>query len=414
MLQKQQLLIILSSAAFIIILTGSFVLFRSAPLPPSPEVFQHEVAVSTGTVSSGDSLYTILTENGFSSEEILSFQNTMKEVYDPRKFKPGDTYEIVRSTSGVFSCFRYYPSVLKFHVVEKNKDGGYNAYSREHSLEKRIVGLKVEIKTSLWDAIIDSGTNPELTMRLADIFSWQIDFLTELRAGDIFRFIWEQHENGGKKVLDGHILAAQYDGVEGQKHTAVFFESYDAKQGYYTLKGESLRSDFLKAPLNYRRISSHFSHNRYHPILRYSRPHLGIDYAAPMGTPIVSVADGTVTHAAWKGQNGNLVVVRHNSVYTTTYGHLSKYGKGVKKGKHVNQGQVIGYVGMTGLATGPHLDFRIKKHDQFVNFLQLKFAPTGKIENEDTEKFETLKKERLSQLITLCDQGLELSSLSRK
>lgn len=414
MFSKEQLPFILTGISFVIILSGSFFLLKTDKLPPSPEIYQHKVVISSGTVSTGDSLYTILTEEGFSSDEVFPLQEALKEVYDPRKFRPGDKYEIVRSTSGIFNCFRYYPSVLRFYVVDKKPDGEFEASSKEIPLEKSIVGIKIEIKTSLWDAIIDAGANPELTMRLADIFSWQIDFFTELRSGDIFRFIWEKYSNGGKTILDGHILAAQYQGVEGQKYTAVFFEDEQGKQGYYTLKGKSLRSQFLRAPLNYRRISSYFSHRRFHPILRYYRPHLGIDYAAPQGTPVVTIGNGVVSFKGWKGQNGNLVIIRHNSVYTTTYGHLSRFKKGLKKGSRVKQGQVIGYVGTTGLSTGPHLDFRMKKHGQPVNFLKLKFAPSGKIKEAYKEEFDKIKRERLSQMIALCDQGIEISQLGKK
>lgn len=255
---------------------------------------------------------------------------------------------------------------------------------------KDIIGIKGEINTSLWDTMINHGISPKVILDFADIFAWQIDFLTECRDDDFCRLILKK-SNGSYEIL-----AAQYNGRETGTHTAIKF-----KDEYYDIKGDSLKKFFLKAPLNFRRISSYFSYRRFHPILKYYRPHLAVDYAAPSGTPAVSVGDGTVIYKGWKGQTGKVVIVKHNSIYTTTYGHLSRFDKKIKKGKFVKQNQIIGYVGATGLATGPHLDFRISKYGKPVNFLKLKFPPNIKIDKKDIPEFKNIKKDLLIKLADL-------------
>jgi murein DD-endopeptidase MepM/ murein hydrolase activator NlpD len=174
---------------------------------------------------------------------------------------------------------------------------------------------------------------------------------------------------------------------EGEQHIAIGFEEPDGTMEYYDCDGNSVRRVFLKSPLNYRRISSYFTHRRFHPILKIYRPHYGVDYAAPIGTPVVAIGDGRVTHAGWNGGMGNFVEIRHNNIYTSCYGHLSRYGKGVRSGVRVTQGQVIGYVGSTGLSTGPHLDFRVKKYGSYVNPLTIDYPRGEPVGEERREAF---------------------------
>jgi murein DD-endopeptidase MepM/ murein hydrolase activator NlpD len=203
-------------------------------------------------------------------------------------------------------------------------------------------------------------------MALADIFAWDIDFFVDLRPGDRYEFMYEKQYRDGNLVGNGRITAAHFY-TESVGHRAYRYEVTGRGADYYGEEGNSLRKQFLKSPLRYSRISSGFSKRRLHPILKIYRPHPGIDYAAPTGTPVVSVGDGRVTYKGWKNGYGKFIVIRHNSRYTTTYGHLSRYAPRLKAGASVNQGQVIGYVGATGLATGPHLDFRMKKDGRFVD-----------------------------------------------
>jgi len=204
-----------------------------------------------------------------------------------------------------------------------------------------------------------------LALELSDIFSWDVDFNTDFRKGDTFRVLVEERWLDGEFRKYGDILAAEL-AVDGKTYRAYHFDAGD-RPDYFDEEGKSLRKAFLKAPLSYRRISSGFTKRRMHPILKIARPHLGIDYAAPAGTPVSTVGDGTVTFAGRKGPNGNLVVVRHPNGYTTSYGHLARITKGIRRGAVVRQGDVIGTVGATGRATGPHLDYRIRRNGAFLN-----------------------------------------------
>ncbi|GHT41101.1 hypothetical protein AGMMS49921_03630 [Endomicrobiia bacterium] len=228
-----------------------------------------------------------------------------------------------------------------------------------------------------------------IILSFADIFAWQIDFLADTRQGDTFSILYEvKRVNKTNELLTSNIIAAQYK-TASKTYKAFYFKTKNGTSGYFDETGKSLKSAFLKAPLQFRRVSSHFSTGRMHPILKCIRPHLGIDYAAPIGTPVSSVGDGIVVKAGGNRGFGNLVVIKHPNGYETYYGHLSKYGKGIKEGTRVKQEQVIGYVGMTGLATGPHLDFRIKLNGNFFNYMTIKQPPTTILRGEDKKEFKT-------------------------
>lgn len=399
--QRNKYLVFLGSIITILfILLFSF--FRKGKLV----FFAPQIIISSGTVAFGDSLFNILIEENISPDESQKIIQTLSTVFNPKKCQPGESYKLTKSTSNEFLSFEYEDGSLNIYRVKKNAVGSYFANKEKVNLEKSFVGLKGEIKTSLYEAIIEQGGNAELAMKFADIFAWQIDFLTETRAGDTYEFVWEKYTNKDRKMsFDGNILVARYQGKESSTHTAVLYKDENSNSDYYNLNGESLRKEFLRAPLNYRRISSYFSYRRFHPILRYVRPHLAIDYAAPEGTPVVSIGDGIVTFCSWKNGYGRLVIVKHNNVYSSYYGHLSRYGRGIKAGAKVKQGQVIGYVGATGLATGPHLDFRMKKYGQFVNFLKIKLPSVKSVKKEEMAKFEQIKKEKLTQLAKFTSKG---------
>jgi len=235
-----------------------------------------------------------------------------------------------------------------------------------------LASAKGEITTNLYLSALSHNINPQLILELADIFCWDINFFTDLRPGDKYQFIYEKIYVNGQFSRYGRILAAKFVN-QGRCFEAYYFETSPGKGSYYDSKGRPLQKAFLKAPLRYKRISSGFSYHRRHPILGIVRPHLGIDYAAPTGTPVESIADGKIVYIGWKGDYGKFIKIRHNHRYSSTYGHLSRFAKGLKRGSWVKQGQVIGYVGMTGLATGPHLDFRFLVGNRFINYL--KFSP---------------------------------------
>jgi murein DD-endopeptidase MepM/ murein hydrolase activator NlpD len=225
------------------------------------------------------------------------------------------------------------------------------------------------IKDSLYQSAVDENIDFELALALADIFAWDIDFFVDLRAGDHYSFLYGQRFREGKLVGNGRIVAAHFQNGS-TRHRAYYYQAPGKRADYYDGQGNSLRKVFLKSPLRYSRISSGFSKRRLHPILKIYRSHPGVDYAAPTGTPVAAVGDGRVISRGWKNGYGRFIAIRHNSRYVTSYGHLYRYASEIKVGSNVKQGQVIGYVGASGLASGPHLDFRMKKDGRFVNPLK--------------------------------------------
>ncbi|MBI5197066.1 MAG: M23 family metallopeptidase, partial [Nitrospirae bacterium] len=221
-----------------------------------------------------------------------------------------------------------------------------------------------------------------LAFQVSDIFAWDIDFATDLRQGDPYKLVVEGLYQDGKFRKYGYVLSAEFLN-QGETYRAYRFEN-DGRPDYYDESGKSLKKAFLKAPLNFRRISSGFSNSRYHPILKVYRPHHGLDYAAPSGTPVSAVGDGTVLFSGWKGGYGKVVILRHPGGYKTYYGHLSRMGSGIREGKRVVQGDIIGYVGSTGMTTGPHLHYEVRVNDRAVNPLSLKIprkqsVPDGRL-----------------------------------
>ncbi|MFA5859043.1 MAG: peptidoglycan DD-metalloendopeptidase family protein [Elusimicrobiota bacterium] len=341
------------------------------------------IEISTGTVVSGDLLYTILKREKVNERDTVLALKELGKIYRLSSSRPGDTYKIVRTTYSTLIGFEYVNNLDIYRII-KSTTGVFSSSKTKLTMQRRIVGVKGRLNNSLWESMSAQSVPPEQIIVFADdIFAWNIDFFTEPRKGDSYVIIWERYESDDGKKVDGKVLYAQYNGLTAGDCTAVRF-----MDSYYDPKGKSLRRAFLRAPLNYRRISSYFSKARFHPILRYYRPHLGIDYAAPQGTPVVSIGDGFITHAGWRGQGGKTVVVKHNSVYTSSYCHFARIPGNVRSGNRVKQGQVIGYVGTTGLSTGPHLDFRIMQNGKLINFLKLKIPPARSISSEKMQEFE--------------------------
>jgi murein DD-endopeptidase MepM/ murein hydrolase activator NlpD len=244
--------------------------------------------------------------------------------------------------------------------------------------------------------MIDNSLDPMLALELSDIFAWTIDFFA-VQQGDRFRVIYDELYVDSVSIGIGEIYAVQFDHY-GEENYAFLFDQ-DGRLDYFDENGKSLRKAFLKAPLQFSRISSRFSNSRMHPVLRIRRPHHGVDYAAPKGTPVMSIGDGTVVARGYqKSGGGNYLKVKHNSVYTTTYMHLSGFAKGITTGTRVKQGQVIGYVGATGLATGPHLDFRVAKNGSYVDPLKVKAPPVEPVKEENMERYVVLKDSMLTEL----------------
>jgi murein DD-endopeptidase MepM/ murein hydrolase activator NlpD len=245
------------------------------------------------------------------------------------------------------------------------------------------------ISNSFYHSAIGKGLPSDIIMDIADIFAWDIDFLVDIKPGDEFHVIFEKYYRKGEYIGHGKVLAVRF---VNQKRVFKSFYFTDRKGGssYYDGNGKSLRKAFLKSPLRYRRISSYFSKKRFHPILKIYRPHYGIDYAAQIGTPVESIGDGRITFLGWKRGYGRYIRIRHNHIYETAYGHLNRFAKGLKKGSMVKQGDVIGYVGSSGLSTGPHLDFSVRKRGKYINPLKLESAPAKWVSENDKERFHEL------------------------
>jgi len=355
--------------------------------------------VKTFTLGQGDTLGESLQESGLGESYRAQIISSLSAVMPMNRCRPGDKFEIIPSTPDGYVSFKYFTSGLDYYSIETTT-GPVKAVKRTRNAQKVTAGVGGSITTSLWETMTARKVSPETIVNFADIFAWQIDFLTEPRKGDTYRFIYEKYVADDGREKNGDILAAQYS-ASGQVYTAILFTDSKGRKNYYSPEGKSLESAFLRAPLQYRRISSYFSLRRFHPVLKYYRPHLGIDYAAPTGTPVSAIGEGTVTYAGPKGGFGNYISLRHANGYGSYYGHLSRFAAGLRKGLHVRQGQVIAFVGSTGIATGPHLDFRMTRDGTFFNFLKLKFPSANRVNDNEKEAFTALKKDiftRLSQI----------------
>jgi murein DD-endopeptidase MepM/ murein hydrolase activator NlpD len=346
------------------------------------------VVVSTGTIGVDGSLSQSLGLAGVRPIESAQVQKTLNPLFNVRHSNPKDHFEITLSTTGHLLQLVYWPNSFEYFTVTRSSAGLFSATSGKVPVEGSVVGINGRIQGSLWDAMKSQGVPPEMIVRFAELFGWRIDFLTEPRLGDQYSMVWKRsYGNGAER--DENILAASYTGRESGTLCA-----YPLAGEYYDAEGNSLRGEFLRAPLVYRRISSYFTEHRYHPILKIYRPHHGIDYAAPYGTPASSIADGVVISKGWEGGLGNELRVRHTGSYVSIYGHLKSYARNIHIGSHVKQGQVIGYVGSTGLSTGPHLHFGFERDGHLINFFSLKMKNSRKtVPSPERQHFEEIKKQ---------------------
>ncbi len=361
--------------------------------------------VETVVFQQGDVFGKTFEQTKLSKKESLEILAELKKHVNINKCKPNEFYEITYSTNTdteqTWTNFKYFPEGQYFYSIDKSTDNVLTSEKLELQTSSQIFEVSGTIENSLWESMSASEIKPNIILAYADMFAWQIDFLTDCRQGDKYKLIYEVKTLEKKDtVLSSDIIAGQYI-TATSTNTAIQFINSKGDEGYFDESGKSVKSAFLKAPLQFKRISSYFTKKRYHPILKYYRAHEGIDYAAPIGTPVSAVGDGVVKKSQYSGGYGNLVIIKHSNGYETYYGHLSKYGKGIKKGVRVKQGQVIGYVGSTGLSTGPHLDFRIKKNGTFFNYLTMKMPPTYTLTGKDKENFDLHKQELITKLNNL-------------
>jgi murein DD-endopeptidase MepM/ murein hydrolase activator NlpD len=335
-----------------------------------------------------------LRDHGLPYQEIRQLVESARPVYNLAKVVAGRAYWLNYESDGSFRHFGYHVDRDRYLTVYRNGDQ-YVPVMKEFEFETRVEPVSGRMESSLYAAIVDAGENDGLADLMADIFMWTIDFYTDIQRGDSFRLLVEKLYLDGEFTRYGNILAADIT-VQGKTFTGFRFETEPGVTGYYHHDGSSLKRTFLKSPLKFTRISSRFSYARRHPILKIVRPHLGVDYAAPRGTPVVAVASGKVRRAGRNGGYGNMVRLRHIRGYETLYGHLSRIA--VKAGTQVSQGQIIGYVGSTGLSSGPHLDFRVIHHGKYINPLKAVFPPRPPVPEESMGRFAEVRDRLQTQL----------------
>ena len=320
-------------------------------------------SVVRGTVEKGDTVIKMLA--GADSQATQEYINAARRVFSMRAFRDGQPYVVVTdAATGKVKRFEYEIDSRRRLVVE----GMEQPVARVEAIEYTILLSTVNavIDDNLFQAVADAGERPQLALRLAELFGSEINFIRDLQEGDSFVVLVEKRYREGEYKGYGRILAAHFTN-KGKTFEAYLFREGKKSANYYNNKGENIRKSLLQAPLAFTRVTSRFTKNRLHPILGYTRPHEGVDYAAPTGTPVKAVGEGVVTQRGWSGGYGNQVIVRHGGGLESLYAHLSGYARGLKTGQKVRQGEVIGFVGMTGLATGPHLDFRLRQGGKFIN-----------------------------------------------
>lgn len=327
---------------------------------------QREIPVVQYTIKEKP-IYNALSEAGLDKQEVARIVGKLSSVVNTRRLQNRDEYSL-SVEDGHFILLLLKQGFKRYYVA--NVEDVLVAGVSEVELNTRIKTAAGTIRSSLFQTMQADGLEVPLILDFTDAFSWTIDFNTDTRNGDEYTALWEENFASDGKIVSQDLLAASYKHVNDTKPTYAFYFEDD----FYDETGKISKKMFLKSPISFRgyRISSYFNPSRLHPILKIRRPHLGIDYAAPVGTPVQAVADGTVKFAGWKGGFGNFVEIRHANNYTTMYGHLKSFGKGVKAGAKIKQGATVGYIGSTGLSTGPHLDFRIKENNKFLDFLKMK------------------------------------------
>jgi murein DD-endopeptidase MepM/ murein hydrolase activator NlpD len=346
---------------------------------------QKEESTEIITIEKGDTLISILESAGLCQTDADEACSTAKDLFDGAQLREGQVVKIIYGPEHGFRTLSYAIDGASCLIISR---AGYTFRSTVRNIPRetdaRLVGGVVD--TSLFSAVEEIGETPQLASELAQIFAWDIDFFKDLRRGDTFRAIVEKEYQEGDFSGYGKLLAAEFVN-QGTTYRAFYYEDSEGHGDYYAEDGRSLRKQFLKVPLRYTRISSGFSYHRFHPILKTVKPHQAVDYAAPYGTPVYAIADGTVEFCGYDGPAGNSVRIRHNSVYESVYRHLSSFGSGIRTGVSVSQGRVIGYVGQTGRTTGPHLCFSLHKNGVWVNPLTMHYPPASPVSDENYQDF---------------------------
>lgn len=358
------------------------------------------------TFKKGDTFYDVLLAFDVTPAEIFQLIESSQEICNLKTIRPGISMSLTIDPADHTLNRLEYGFDDRHLLVATKTDDGFLASKKEIVFDTVIRAISGTIESNLFNDCLKAGAHPQLILNVADMFAWDIDFISDIRENDGFKILFEEIYKDGEFIKYGKILAAEFIN-QGKPYRAFYFEDDKGRAAYYNDEGRSLTREFLKSPLRYSRISSGFSRRRFHPVLRIYRPHLGVDYAAPVGTPVETTCNGTIVFIGWKGGYGKCIIVRHNHIYMSYYGHLSRFAKGMKRGKKVKQGQIIGYVGSTGLSTGPHLDYRLKKRGEFINPLTFNSPRVSSVDNARLPQFEKNKWQMLVRMEQL-DKGLVL------
>jgi murein DD-endopeptidase MepM/ murein hydrolase activator NlpD len=381
------------------------VAIRELRASSQPDPLYHSLDEGSATDSSpktvdlalrrGDTLQGALLRHGLTATAASDLIEQLQSFYDPKKMRAGDTFRLLLDQGNGIQGLEHSADGAIVRVL--STENGWIAKRQEIPFVHRSKVVRGNIRGSLFEDGVDAGLSPPQIHELVNLFEYDIDFFSDLRRGDDFSVIFEEKQYANGQREKGRLLAAEIQ-AGGSPYQIFYYKGKKQKGSYYDNRGEALIKAFLRAPLNYRRISSPFRINRRHPIFRTVRPHQAIDYAAPTGTPVVAIGDGQVTFSGTRGGYGRMVEIRHNDGYVSRYAHFSKIPKEIRVGKSISRGEVVGYVGQTGHATGPHLHFEMLKKGRKINFLDLKLASADRLTGSELQEFLAMRDKKLALL----------------
>lgn len=375
-----------------------------------PDQFQNNAAIVTpidkasqtvttrsSTIKQGDSLSAIFNKQGISASVLHKIMVDAKDSKLLKKIRSGQSFDFIFNQDDELVQLLYYPDITQTYQFTKDDNGKFKSSTLTNPLEATPVYKEGTIISSLFLAAANSDIPDTIIMNMVAIFGWDIDFALDIRKGDSFKLIYNELYQDGKKIKTGRILAAEFTN-RSKTFQAIFYTDPTGRSNYYSPNGKSMRKAFLRNPIKFSRISSRFTTKRWHPVLSKWRSHKGVDYAARRGTPIYAAGDGKIIHAGTKGGYGRTIIIQHGGKYTTLYAHLNGYNKNTRRGKRVKQGQTIGYVGSSGLATGPHLHYEFRVSGAHRNPLTVKLPAAKPINKKYKADFDTTKDKRLNML----------------
>lgn len=402
-MRKEFLLIIFCVIVIIFLEVGNNFSLKDAPIDITT---QQNYRTIRDTVQKGETVFDIFKKHKLDIGVLFKLKEASTDVYKLGEVYPDHRYKIVLDDKERINSFVY--GIDDDTILDiSNTEMGFSAKKIPIEYDIKILHLGGAIKDNLISSMGEGSDNIKLALQLSDIFAWDIDFTTDIRESDTYKIVVEGRYLNGDFKKYGEILSAEFIN-NGSTYRAYRFE-YDDKADYYDDEGNSLKRQFLKAPLSFRRISSYFTKKRFHPILKIYRPHHGIDYSAPSGTPVSAVGNGTISFIGYRGGYGKLIILRHPNGWKTCYGHLSRFGRGLKRGAKVPQGSVIGYVGSTGQSTGPHLHYEMRINNKAVNPFSIRVSKGRGIPKKLMPEFVKIKNEMNIRLASIKPESIVVS-----